>query len=139
MLQSARLAKMADPGEKIVLNDVGCTIFYTDVSIIDLYGLTSHQVAAMGGKNMLTKADITALTVRPNVKMASVYPAWYPNIMPDSWIAVGQWSMPGRLYYAANPLVRVYATQPLFRAEVLSRWKKFRAGLPSWVNVQDLD
>jgi len=135
MRQAARFAAEVEHGEAVVLNDVGCTLYFTDAPVLDIYGLTSWEVANLGGGAHMTSADIAALSQRRQAKMAVLYPEWFQSRLPLSWVAVGEWETPSRCY-AAETVVRVFATAEEHEEEVRARWNRLAVSLPQGVIVR---
>jgi len=129
MYQIARLASSAGINEPVVLNDVGCTLFYTDAAVLDLYGLTSWSTAKLGGISRITRDQLQQLADHSGAKMAVIYPDWFVGRIPRPWIPVGEWETPPT-FYAAQRLIRVYATSQHNLEPVRQRWNRFAANLP---------
>jgi hypothetical protein len=132
MFQSARLARSAEPGEPVILNDVGCTLFYTDAPVIDLVGLTCWDLAKVRSAWTLSPGQIDDLAKEKGAKMAVIYPAWFGAQIPETWVPVGDWFTP-RCYYASAAWIRVYATDRRWKHTVEERWDRFAASLPTGV------
>jgi hypothetical protein len=128
MFQTARLAGSADAGEPVILNDVGCTLFYTDLPVIDLMGLTCWDLAKVGTAWNLEPDQLDSIAKEKGAKMAVIYPAWFQRQIPDSWVLVGGWSTPHN-FYAASPVIHIYATEPRWKHTVEARWKQFMSTL----------
>jgi hypothetical protein len=140
MFQSARLARSADPGEPVILHDVGCTLFYTDAPVIDLVGLTCWDLAKVRSAWTLSPDQIDDLAKAKGAKMAVLYPAWFGAQIPGSWVPIGDWFTPPT-YYASAVWIRVYATDRRWMHTVEERWDRFAASLPAgivWTKSQDL-
>jgi hypothetical protein len=118
------LVDLAPKTEPVVLNDVGCTTFFLDHPIVDLYGLTTYDARALGGKELMTKAAIDALVRRSGAKMAVVYKEWFTSRIPDDWVEIGHWTT-ATTKYAAKPTITVFATNPQWKDEVAGRWGTF--------------
>jgi hypothetical protein len=103
------IAGLAPRTEPVVLIDVGCTTFFLDNRIIDLFGLTTYEVRELGGKDRLTKSAIEGLARRNGAKMAMVYQNWFEGRIPDDWIKIGNWTTPTNKY-ASHQTVNLFAT-----------------------------
>jgi hypothetical protein len=126
MCRTEEIVASAPVKEYVILNDVGCTTFYTDNPIIDLYGLTSYETRLLGGKTKVTKQDIAHLAQSHGAKMAIIYKTWFEGRIPDEWIPVGHWTVTWPMAYGADKTVTVYATSPAFRQEIAARWNAYR-------------
>jgi hypothetical protein len=129
MFQNARLASSADAGEPVILNDVGCTLFYTDVPVVDITGLTSWDVAKMRRASEFGADQFESLATKKGAKMAVIYPDWFRREIPATWVLVGQWSTP-LPFYASSARIGVYATAPQWKRVVEARWRQLAGGLP---------
>jgi hypothetical protein len=133
MCRISDLVGQVPADEPVILNDVGCTTFFRDNAIVDLYGLTSHDVRALGGMHSLKRGDVEALARRRGAKMAVIYKSWFEDRIPDDWVEVGSWTIPTNKY-AADRTITIYATRPDWRDEVASRWRAYvRIGKPNGV------
>ena len=108
--QMARLA-LAFGREAVALNDIGAVAYFTDVEIVDLWGLASPEVmrAKREGRD---DADFNAQQVaRAGAPVAMLYADWYPDTLPSAWTRVGSWRVrnAGAL---GNAEVTVFATTP---------------------------
>jgi len=138
MCRIGDITKLAPKNEPVVMNDVGCTTFFLDNPIIDLYGLTSYEARALGGREYLTKRAIDGLARGHGAKMAIINKNWFSNRIPDDWVEIGHWTTATKAY-AADHTVTVYATNPEWRDEVASRWRTYvrNAGKPPHVRFDD--
>ncbi len=135
MYQIARLAREVGGGEFVILNDVGCTLFFTDVPVLDLFGLTSWETAKLGGGARMATNDIVRVAKMRHVRMAVLYPRWFESRLPSSWVAVGEWETPPT-FYADQSVIRVYATSAEYIEVVQTLWKRFARSLPDGVIVR---
>ena len=132
------IASLAPKNEPVILNDVGCTTFYLDNPILDLFGLTTYEARTLGGRLGISKDNIDRLARRHGAKMAMIYKPWFENRVPDDWVEVGSWTT-STTRYAALPTVTIYATAPQWRDEVANRWRTNvrTAGQVPGVQVRD--
>jgi hypothetical protein len=124
MCRISDVVGQAPKDEPVILNDVGCTTFFRDNPIVDLFGLTAHDVRALGGMHGLKRGDIEALARRRGAKMAVVYKSWFEERIPDDWVEVGSWTTPTNKY-AADRTITIYATRAEWRDEVANRWRAY--------------
>jgi len=101
-------------GQKIVANDIGAIAYFGNVQLLDIVGLGSTDVARFYIENKgldetrLNNKFYTFLTdyiAKKHYKVAVIYPDWYPDHVPNSWIPVASWKIENSIGTAQNRVV----------------------------------
>ena len=94
-----RLAKFLEKyynSDTVIANDIGAITYYTDIHILDMYGLGTTEVAKMKYSRTRQKnfADgMNNLGRKREAKIAVLYPELFPDEIPENWILVERWKM----------------------------------------------
>lgn len=105
--QMAAFLQKFHPSSRVIANDIGAISYYNSIALLDLFGLASRPVLDLKRAHNFTKPRIEALARNEKMDMAVIYD--YSEITPDSWIKVGEWTIPHNVV-CANSTVAVYAT-----------------------------
>jgi len=101
-------------GQKTVANDIGAIAYFGNVQLLDIVGLGSTDVAKFYVENKgLNEFDfnkeynrfLTNYIAENHYKVAVIYPKWYPNKVPKSWIPVASWKIENNRGTAQNRVV----------------------------------
>ncbi len=101
-VEMARLLSHFYQGQKIVANDIGAISYFSNVRIFDIAGLASTNVAGFYLENKhldpatLDKRYHTFMSDyinKNNYRIAIIYPKWFPDGVPSSWIPVASWTI----------------------------------------------
>jgi hypothetical protein len=133
--QMARFLKTYYNHESIGANDIGAISFFTDVKLLDLYGLASKDILVLRIKNLFDQEHIYKVSKSHNVRIAIIYDDWFNGNVPKEWIKLGQWSVVKNVVVGSNT-ISFYATDEN-NAETLKRnLKAFSVALPKDVIQQ---
>lgn len=90
--QMAQFLKQYYPNTAVALNDIGAVGFFTNVKIIDLWGLGSLDVARAKTEKRYSSETIDIITRSHGVKIAIVYDRWFDKYgsLPKSWFLVAR-------------------------------------------------
>jgi len=115
-------------GQKVVANDIGAIAYFGETKLLDIVGLGSTDVAKFYVENKgRTEIDfnknyhqfLADYISRHQYKVAVIYPNWFPNKVPTSWISVASWKIENNRGVAQDRVVW-YAFDKS-EAEVLKR------------------
>jgi hypothetical protein len=98
--QMAAFIHKFDPSVGVIANDIGVISCYDNLRLLDLFGLASQRVLDLKRSNNFNKAEIEALALQKKMQMAIVYD--YPEIIPDSWTKIGEWTIKHNVVCANN-------------------------------------
>jgi hypothetical protein len=105
--QMATFIHHSDPGIGVVANDIGAISYYNNPRLLDVFGLASRKVLDLKRAGNLNKASVEALASSQHMRVALVYD--YDRIIPDSWIRIGEWTIPHNVV-CEKSTVAVYLT-----------------------------
>jgi hypothetical protein len=103
--QMASFVHKFHPSVRVVANDIGAISYYNDLYLLDLFGLASRQVLDLKRSGNFNKSEIAALASGEKMRLALVYD--YPEIIPDTWIKIGEWTIKHNVV-CANSTVAAY-------------------------------
>ncbi len=129
--QMGRFLKNYGAGETVMLNDIGAAGFLSDAHIVDLYGLSTIEVARAKMHHQFTQDFRRSLAARTGTKFAILYPAVYRDVggLPPEWVPVGSWKIQLNQICWADT-VTFYAVDPTYRQQLESNLKEFGPMLP---------
>jgi hypothetical protein len=105
--QMAAFIHKLRPGTGVVANDIGAISYYNKARLLDVFGLASRKVLDLKRAKNLNKSTVAALASSHDMQVALVYD--YDRIIPDSWIRIGEWTIPHNVV-CEKSTVAVYLT-----------------------------
>jgi hypothetical protein len=133
--QMARFIRQYYQGANVALNDIGAVDYLADIHCLDLWGLASLQVAQARREHRYGEEEIARFSQQAQVKIAIVYDAWFPGVLPPDWVRVGTWTIRNNLV-AGNDTVSFYAVQPAEAPRLARCLRDFYSQLPGDVIQQ---
>ncbi|MCH7592691.1 MAG: hypothetical protein IH989_07935, partial [Planctomycetes bacterium] len=126
------LSTMYEPGERIALNDLGAVSYYTDASILDLWGLGSIDVVSAKRRDEYDTEEIERLLRKNKTNIVMVYQSWFyrRQELPEYLFAVADWSL-SKPYFGRT--VTFLATSEKEARGLRERLREFQSRLPSSV------
>jgi hypothetical protein len=121
-------------GDAIAINDIGAVSWMARVTIVDLVGLASNEIANARRAGEVNAAFIAAITARRGVAAVAIYESHFRTAgeLPPHWIKVGDWTMPSA--FAVNgDTVAFFAPTPEHVPRLRSALEEFARRLPSGV------
>ena len=132
-MEMSRFLSIFYSGQNIVANDIGAISYFSGVRIFDIAGLASTDVAGFYYKNKHLGLKIfdershqfmLDSISKKQCRVAVIYPSWFPDGVPSSWIPVVSWTIQNKVG-VANETVVWYAFNEQ-EAEILrGNLKKF--------------
>jgi hypothetical protein len=92
----AEFLKKYYQSETVVANDIGAITYFTNIEVLDMYGLGSTEVAQYKYQNPLHddfSYFMGKLSASKKARIAAIYPEWFAGQVPKNWIFVGRWKM----------------------------------------------
>ncbi len=80
-------------GKVVAANDIGAISYYTDVKIIDLWGLGSIEIARSKKEKYWTPAFLNSLVRERQVDVVIIYDEWFGNELIRNWKKVATWQI----------------------------------------------
>lgn len=124
-------------GQRVAVNDVGAIGYLADVNLLDVWGLASHETAALKRRGAFTSAAVAQLAEREEVEIAIIYPGLLGEAggVPAGWQPVGEWRVTNNVVLGANG-ISFYAVKPGARDALIANLAAYSDRLPPAV-VQD--
>ncbi len=125
----------------MVANDIGAITYFTNIRLLDTFGLGSLGVAKIR-KNDHGKFNVESPKLRQyvydyakenNFDIALVYDSWLK--MPDNFTKEGSWTI-NHSYICGSPKVSIYAVKPKDSETLLLHLKDFKNEMPKDVKVE---
>jgi len=135
----ARFLLQCSPKAVVAANDVGAIGYFTNVKLVDLWGLATMETgrAIRSGRYFLD--EITAVTTAHGTQVALVYENRYRsgNLsgLPKHWIKVGEWTIRGN-EALGEATVSVFAAEPSDARRLAECFRQFAPTMPAGVEVR---
>ena len=135
--QMALFIKEYYPRETVALNDIGAVNFMNDVRCLDLYGLSSFEVAQNKKEGNYGSEKISELVKKNNVSVVIIYKDWFGDKIPPDWIEVCQWKIKDEVMI--GPVISFFVVNPEDKQDLTGKLKGFSSKLPNDVEVTYID
>ena len=129
--QMARFLDRYYSHQSVAINDIGAISLYSNVNVIDLWGLANLDVSRNIINQTYDTSVIQGITQESNVQIAMVYDSWFTNEkkIPKSWIRVGQWIIQNNIV-CGDDTVAIYAVDPAAVNQLIHNLRDFSIDLP---------
>ncbi len=117
--------------EKIAANDIGAIHFLADIQCLDLWGLSSMEVARAKKQNSFDFEFIDLITKSHQTKIAILYDLWFDPYggLPSEWIKVGEWTIQNNVV-SGGETVSFYAVDTSEKDLLTQHLREFSQSLP---------
>lgn len=134
-IQMAKFLQNYYNGSKIVANDIGAITYFTNIHLLDIYGLGSEEIVEIRKKdqgkfdnqNKELTQFVKDYSDKEKYDIAIVYDEWIT--MPDSFIKVGEWTIKNG-YIVGGNTVSFYAIGKDKKQKLIDDLKKYEKHLP---------
>ncbi len=135
--QMGLFLKQHYPQKNIAVNDIGAVNYLTDCECLDLWGLSSMEVARAKRNGNYSTEFISRISEQHHIKIAILYTPWYEIYggLPSDWHKVGEWKIPDNVVCGGDN-VSFYAVEPDEKQELDKSLKEFSKGLPKNVEYK---
>lgn len=118
-------------GRTVAANDIGEITYFSNIKLVDLYGLGTLEVARLKLAGNYNTAQIDALTRQRGVDIAIVYDMWFGQYggLPSSWHKAGEWAVQDSVILG-DSAVSFYALRPAENAPLTHDLQVFASRLP---------
>jgi hypothetical protein len=129
--QTAELLRRSFPGATVAVNDIGAVAYYGGVRVLDLWGLSTMEVAHHKLDRTYTTAVIGALVQERGVEIAIVYDDWFQAYggFPRNWEKAGKWTIRDNIVCGRDTVV-FYATTPAATERLTAALRAYGPHLP---------
>jgi len=120
--------------KNVAVNDIGAINYLANCDCLDLWGLSSMEVAKAKRKGNYNTEFISQISKQHHIKIAILYTPWYEIYggLPSYWRKVGEWKILNNVVCGGD-IVSFYAVK-LGEEENLKKYlKKFSKKLPKKV------
>ena len=113
-IEMSRLLGRFYKNQNVVVNDIGAIASFSDVKIYDIAGLATTDVAGYYYKNKYLDPEIfnnnyhnymASQISKKQSSIAVIYPKWFPNGIPASWIPIASWTIQKKMGVANQTVV----------------------------------
>lgn len=136
--QVARFVSRYYPSGRVVAHDIGALTYFTDVHLLDLFGLATDSV-----RNSMLSGHWNTVAITPLIDgfqpdLVAVYPQWYRRewALPKSLIPVGSWTVPPYNTSVGGDVEMFYAPSTASAARLKTQLMEFQKSLPVAVTVR---
>jgi hypothetical protein len=112
-IQMARFLQLYYNDATVGANYIGAISYFTDIHLVDLYGLGTIEVAHAKNDSNYDTNTIRQIMTEESAQIAIIYETWFTDYggLPDEWVWVGQWEVTNNVmlgyhqvtFYAVNP------------------------------------
>ncbi|MCX8023668.1 MAG: hypothetical protein N3A60_00530 [Thermanaerothrix sp.] len=134
-VQMARFVRQFYNQSTVALNDIGAVAYYTDAHLVDLVGLATREAAQAHLNGTFGPQVMADLTRQADV--AIIYTAWFPAGLPDTWQAVGEWTIPENVV-CGDDTVTFLAPRADLVAALRANLRAFAPNLPAPVQQRGI-
>jgi hypothetical protein len=131
--QMARFIVQEKPAV-VAANDIGAVSYFTNSTILDLWGLGNIEVAKAKKGHYWNAAFVNEIALKKNTDIVMVYDSWLKESLPPQWKKLGTWQINNNVV-CGDAVVSFYAVSEAAAAEWGVKWKGFQSSLPSTVQV----
>ncbi|MBB4808077.1 hypothetical protein HNP38_003417 [Chryseobacterium defluvii] len=143
-IQMADFLKKYYNQSKVVANDIGAIAYFTDIRLLDTYGLGTIEIAKIRKndhgefniENPKLRNFVYQYSKNNNYDIALVFDNWLH--MPDNFQKTGEWTIKDN-YICGGPKVSFYSIKPDEKNNLIKNLKEFRVSMPKDVEVKISD
>lgn len=132
--QMASFLQKFYPTASVAANDIGAISYFTDIQLLDLFGIGSQEILELRRTGRWDSAHITTLTNHKQVELAICYDSWVGEKLPEDWIRVASWTIADN-FICGDEKVSFYGSNESSSALLRKNLQSFSAELPSRVAV----
>lgn len=133
--QMAQFSKKYYNNGTIAANDIGAISYFTDATIVDLWGLASIDVAKSKEGNYWTPQFLDSLCRAKQVNVAMVYDSWFSDSLTSRWKKLATWQIQSNVI-CGDDMVSFYSVIPSDSAAVRQNLEAYEPQLPPTVKVK---
>ena len=133
-IQMARFLQTYYDDMTVGANDIGAISYFTDIHLVDLYGLATIEVARAKIDGSYDTNAIRQIVHDKKVQIAIVYDPWFIDYggLPEEWIWVGQWEVTNNVMLGYHQ-ISFYAINQDQAAQLADNLRDYSATLPDSV------
>jgi len=132
--QMAMFSKNYYSNSSIALNDIGAVSYFTNASIVDLWGLATIDVTKSKKEKYWTPQFLDSLSRARGVKLAMIYDSWFTDSLTSKWKKVSTWQIQNNVI-CGDDVVSFYSLNDS-TGLLYNNLKQYQPNLPSSVIVK---
>jgi hypothetical protein len=133
--QMAMFVKRYYNNATIALNDIGSVSYYTNASIVDLWGLANNDVTRSKKLHYWTGDFLDSLCRAKQVDLAIIYESWFPDLLAQRWTKAATWQIQNNVI-CGDSIVSFYSLDGAMKNQLQQQLKEFANQLPATVIVK---
>jgi hypothetical protein len=133
--QMAQFSRSNYLKSSIAANDIGAISYFTDATIVDLWGLSTLEVTKSKKGKYWTPGFLDSLSRARGVKMAMIYDSWFTDSLTSKWKKVATWQIQNNVI-CGDDIVSFYALDNSEYLPLYNNLKAYEPRLPSSVVVK---
>jgi hypothetical protein len=133
--QMGQFLKQYYPTDNIAANDIGCTFYFTKGNNIDLWGLSTFEIAKSKREHYYSPQLLYDITKRNNIKVAIIYDSWFNHATYDRWNRVATWTIPDNKV-CGDSTVTFYSMDKINQLQLQQNLRNYQGKLPKGVRVK---
>ncbi len=138
-IQTARFIAKWYNDDVVGLNDIGAPSFFSDIRLLDLWGLGSIEVARLRLAKNYNVKQIEKIARKQKMRVAFVYDKWFQRFggVPKSWVRAGEWKIRDNVICGSSR-VAIYGINEDEAAQLRDHLAEFATMIPKRV-TQTID
>jgi hypothetical protein len=133
--QMARFSKKYYSNSAIAANDIGALSYFTDASIVDLWGLATNAVTKSKKDKYWTPQFLDSLCKANAVEVAIIYDSWFSDSLTSRWKKAATWQIQNNVI-CGDDVVSFYSLDSSKHSSLLQNLKEYQPQLPPSVVVR---
>lgn len=122
------------PTASVAANDIGAITYFTDIQLLDLFGIGSQEILELRREGKWDAEHVTTLAKQKQVEIAICYDSWVAEKLPKDWVRVASWTILDN-FICGDEKVSFYGTNSASSATLLKNLQSFAPELPARVEV----
>jgi hypothetical protein len=122
-------------GKGIAVNDIGAIGYFTNVRVIDIWGLANKEVTKSKRQQYWTPEFLDSFCKLNRVEVAIIYDSWFPAKLTEKWSKAATWEIQNNVI-CGDKTVSFYVLNPILKYDLRQKLITFQSQLPSSVAVK---
>ncbi len=136
-IQTGRFLRTHYYKSSVALNDIGAGSYFGKVKLTDMVGIGDQKVFNLRKQDRYRKNLIEILCEERETEIAIVHYIWVEEVIPESWVAVGQLTILQNMICADKTLT-FYACKPSEIPRLKNKLIRFSESLPEGIKAEIL-
>lgn len=130
-IQMAEFLRRHYPGGTVAVNDIGAISYFTDLHVVDLWGLATLEAAQAKRAGTYDVNTVDRIAREGGAKVAIIYDEWFRRWggVPKNWQKVGTWEIANNVV-CGDKVVSFYAVDLAEAGDLTAHLSEFAAELP---------